>query len=308
MLDKYENDQQVIIKLLKESLNNNKLVQAYLFSCDDLQYAYEFAKDFIKEIIGKSNQNKEVLENIFSRIDNDEYTELKVISPDGNYIKKEQLIDLQISVKNKPVEANKIFYIIKSCDKLNSSSANSILKFLEEPYDDVIAILITDNLNMVIPTIKSRCQILSFKNIKNNYDSFEKLKKYLDISEELNDEELSKLIENSINFLEEIERKKINALIYEKSLLWDNFKITGDILVFLNILIYCYTDALNIKISRNLNYMYDYTDKIEQIKNNNTEDQLIRKINIIEEIKKQLLLNVNSKLLFDKLIIELSEV
>ena len=42
-------------------------------------------------------------------------------------------------------------------------SANTILKFLEEPEDDIIAFLVTDNRYHVIDTILSRCQILTLK-------------------------------------------------------------------------------------------------------------------------------------------------
>ena len=53
--------------------------------------------------------------------------------------------------------------IIKETEKLNASSANTILKFLEEPEDGIIAILLTDNRYHVLDTILSRCQILSLK-------------------------------------------------------------------------------------------------------------------------------------------------
>ena len=57
---------------------------------------------------------------------------------------------------------NKKIYIIKECDKFNNYSANTILKFLEEPNDDIIGILLTTNRYKVIDTILSRCQIISF--------------------------------------------------------------------------------------------------------------------------------------------------
>ena len=52
----------------------------------------------------------------------------------------------------------------KEADKLNMSSANTILKFLEEPEDDIVAILVANNRYAVIETILSRCQVLSLKN------------------------------------------------------------------------------------------------------------------------------------------------
>ena len=46
---------------------------------------------------------------------------------------------------------------------MNDSSGNTILKFLEEPEADIIAILVTTNRYKVIETILSRCQVLSLQ-------------------------------------------------------------------------------------------------------------------------------------------------
>lgn len=309
MLEKYIKEQEIVTNLLTRSIKEDKLVQAYLFCCDDVEYAYNYAKDFVKDIISTSNLDKDILNNIFKRIDNDEYTELKVVETAGNVIKKEQLLDLQKATQNKPVEGNKIVYIIKNAEKLNSSSANSILKFLEEPADDIIAILITDNISLVMPTIKSRCQILNFKNIKKDFKDIDKLKKYIvPENTELIDEDIDNLINNSFEILKSIEKKKKSTIIYEKDLLWDNFKTPEEIIMMLNILIYSYMDSLYMKLGKNINYMFNYEQIPEEISTINEKDSLIEKINVVESIKNEVKMNVNSKLLFDKLIIELSEV
>ena len=309
MLEKYIKEQEIVTNLLIRSINEDRLVQAYLFCCDDVEYAYEYAKEFVKDIIAPSKMKEEILNNIYKRIDNNEYTELKVVETSGNVIKKEQLLDLQKATQNKPVEGNKIVYIIKNCEKLNSSSANSILKFLEEPADDIIAILITDNINLVMPTIKSRCQILNFRNVRKEFEDIDKLKKYiLPENSEIEDEDIDNLINNSFEVLKTIEKNKKSTIIYEKDLLWDKFKTPEEILIMLNILLYSYMDALYMKLGKNINYMFNYEQIPEELSNLNEKDSLINKINIIEELKNELKMNVNSKLLFDKLIIELSEV
>ena len=309
MLEKYIKEQEIVTNLLIRSINEDRLVQAYLFCCDDVEYAYEYAKEFVKDIIASSKMKEEILNNIYKRIDNNEYTELKVVETSGNVIKKEQLLDLQKATQNKPVEGNKIVYIIKNCEKLNSSSANSILKFLEEPADDIIAILITDNINLVMPTIKSRCQILNFRNVRKEFEDIDKLKKYiLPENSEIEDEDIDNLINNSFEVLKTIEKNKKSTIIYEKDLLWDKFKTPEEILIMLNILLYSYMDALYMKLGKNINYMFNYEQIPEELSNFNEKDSLINKINIIEELKNELKMNVNSKLLFDKLIIELSEV
>lgn len=309
MLEKYMNEQEVVTKLLIQSLKENKVVQAYLFCCDDVNYIYEYAKDFSKDIIGLSNLDDEVLNNIFNRIDKEEYTELKIIEPDGNFIKKEQLLELQNSVLTKPVEGNKIIYIIKNCEKLNASSANCILKFLEEPEDDIIAILLTDNINMVIPTIKSRCQVLNFKNMKNNLFGNDKLINFI-FNGDFNksEEDFDNFINNVFNFVETLENKGKNTFIYIKKMLWDPFNTSEDILSLLNSMLYLYTDSLYYILGKKINYFTNYEEKVSFISNKNNENKIVKKISIIEKIKNELKMNVNNKLLFDKLIIELSEV
>ena len=52
----------------------------------------------------------------------------------------------------------KKIYWIKDIEKMTEQAANSLLKFLEEPEDDIIAILSCKNISAVLPTIISRCQ------------------------------------------------------------------------------------------------------------------------------------------------------
>ena len=59
------------------------------------------------------------------------------------------------------IRITKRIYILKEADKLNESAANTILKFLEEPSDDIVAILVTTNRYKMLETILSRCQGLS---------------------------------------------------------------------------------------------------------------------------------------------------
>ena len=70
------------------------------------------------------------------------YPEIKIIEPDGMWIKKEQLMELQEEFNKTAIEGSKRIYTILECEKLNKQAANSILKFLEEPNDDIIALLV----------------------------------------------------------------------------------------------------------------------------------------------------------------------
>ena len=69
--------------------------------------------------------------------------------------------------------------IIDSADYLNISSANSILKILEEPKENTYIFLISNQISLLLPTIRSRCLKIKFNThnltnftniIKNNID------------------------------------------------------------------------------------------------------------------------------------------
>ncbi|WP_255288493.1 DNA polymerase III subunit delta' [Bacillus wiedmannii] len=59
-------------------------------------------------------------------------------------------------------ELSRKIYLIDRVEMLTTSAANSLLKFLEEPDGDTTAILVTENIQRVLGTIQSRCQILNF--------------------------------------------------------------------------------------------------------------------------------------------------
>lgn len=306
MLEDYIKEQEIVTNLLLESFKNNKLVQAYLIVSSDNDYSLKYAKSFAKKLI-TSDYNT----NICTKIDKNIYSELKIINPISNVIKKEQLLDLQNDFKTKPIEGNKRVYIINECDKLNSSSANSILKFLEEPQDDIIAILLTNNISKVLPTIISRCQILNLSNLDNKSKDITEIiyKNYIKIYEniEINDKEYTNYFENLIYYCESIEKENLKFIIKYKDF-FDNLKNKEDIENFLIVLLYFYYDMLNLKIDKNIYYMLNYEEILKKYMEKNDINKLIYKIRIVEDIKYKLSSNMNLKLLFDEFLIKLNEV
>lgn len=79
-------------------------------------------------------------------------------------IRKEDILSLQDSFAATAVsEAQKQIYILDGYDQATSAASNSLLKFLEEPKDQLVGILIVEELNNVLPTIVSRCQLIPFR-------------------------------------------------------------------------------------------------------------------------------------------------
>ena len=304
MLEDYIEKQPIVTKLLLNSYNKNKLVQAYLFISEDKIFLLDYAKAFAKKIISDNDNN------INKMIDSNTYPELKIINPVNNNIKKEELILLQQDFFVKPTLGKKLVYIINGADKLNMASANTILKFLEEPNDDVVAILLSDNLSKVLPTIKSRCQVLMMKNdIKtNNINDLYEFYKFNKLEEEYSLEDYNNQVNNVLNFINLLEKLGINTFSHFKDDIFEVFKTKEDFILLFDLVLYFYYDILNLKLKRNTCYFINYEDKLENIVSNNELDKIQKKLSIVEETKIKLNSNMNLKMLMDDFIIRFSEV
>lgn len=152
--------------LVNKIVDSNKISHAYIIEIKDYERDFPLIKNFAKMILCKNGKKYVDVYNcnscnICSLIDSNNYPDLYIIEPDGKEIKKPQLLDLQKEFLNKSLLDNKRIYILREAEKLNDSAANTILKFLEEPSDDIVAILVTTNRYKMLETILSRCQVLT---------------------------------------------------------------------------------------------------------------------------------------------------
>jgi DNA polymerase-3 subunit delta' len=82
--------------------------------------------------------------------------------PDKRDISIDQLRELQRVLSLRPYEAPRKACIIEPAERMSVNAANSLLKTLEEPPGDALMILLTENAGMLLPTIRSRCQLIRF--------------------------------------------------------------------------------------------------------------------------------------------------
>ena len=302
MLDEYIEEQKIAYKVLKNAVMKDKCSHAYLFETNGYIKKEEFALAFAKYVLcpNKYSNNKKCVNcTQCDNIDKNIFSEIKIISPDKDslWIKKEQLVELQNEFKTKSLLANKKIYIITDATKLNTSSANSILKFLEEPADNIIAILLADNIHQLLDTIVSRCQIVSLVNKKTKENLLESL-----ISVKLDN--LEEIKENTINYINELEKNKKEMILFNKKYFHNYIKEKNELIASFEIMILYYKEAINLK----LNLDNEIIDNVNNILLNNTIEELNKKIKIITDLKKNIYVNANTNLLLDKLVIELGGV
>ena len=90
------------------------------------------------------------------------HPDLHIIENDQAQIKMEDIRAILREANFRPYEGAMKVFIIDNAHKLNTESANSLLKTLEEPPKDSLIILVTHKPQSIIKTILSRCRIIRF--------------------------------------------------------------------------------------------------------------------------------------------------
>jgi DNA polymerase-3 subunit delta' len=74
----------------------------------------------------------------------------------------EQMRLIEREANYRPYEGKARVFLIEDAEKLNDPSANALLKVLEEPPHTSYIVLLTSRPDMLLPTIRSRCQMIRF--------------------------------------------------------------------------------------------------------------------------------------------------
>ena len=315
MLDDFKVNQKVVYQMLKNAGAKRQFSHAYLIDANHYPRKLEFAMALAKFILCEnhySNSDNCVNCTQCKRIDDGNFTELKIIEPDGAWIKKEQIDELQKDFSTKSVESKQKVYIIHSAEKMNASASNSILKFLEEPEDNIIAILLTDNIYQLLNTIISRCQIISFQDFPNfkEHSTLEIIANMIkntneEIEEFKNDEKNIDKLDAVVRFVQQYETDHKKILLNIKNIWFNTFNDREGMLEGLDLLILLYKDILNISLSLPMDIFHDYENHLVSLSHMLTPVDICYRLDVIIEYKNYLKVNANINLLMDKLIIEL---
>lgn len=256
-------------------IKTNKVSHAYLIEVDNYDNDYTYVLSFIKMILCNVcyDELSACTNNIINLIDSNTYPDLYIVSSDTNVINKSSILNLQKEFSHKSMLDNKKIYIIKEAEKLNDASSNTILKFLEEPEDNIIAFILTDSRYHVFETILSRCQVLS---LKDNTYSYEIDDSFVDLLD---------CFLNPKNYF--IKYKDITSLFST-----DKTILRNQIILIENIII----DYLTNK---------KFNDDLSFLLKNKDDRYLINIISILESEIKKIDYNLNMKLWFDSLFAKL---
>lgn len=294
MLEKYKDSQRIFYDYFKLSFDKQRISHAYLIETGNVSYAYGLALDLAKFLLCNGVYDERICE----LVDCNNYPNLKIVGGMSD-IKKGEIVSLKNDFSLKSVNCGRQVYIVRNAEVMNKSAANSLLKFLEEPEGDVVAILLCDSVSNVLSTISSRCQVIQLVNDDNDYNNiFVSLYEKCDDDIDFNDF----ICEYGAKFLRfYLDFEKDESLILAS----DDFYTLGQCVnEFLLFGLYMYFDVLNIMLARDCKFL-PRNFNLEEIVLNNDINGIIRKIDVVNKFIYDFRFNVNVNLFLDNFIISL---
>ena len=150
--------------LLREAVAKNKMGHAYLFRGPDGVGKKRTALTLAAYINCKSPLDGDSCGRCTTcrKYFSGNHPDLILVEPDGAAIKIGQIRELKHQLTFPPLEAKVRVIVLEDIHTMRREAANSLLKTLEEPAPGNLLILTADLAGNVLPTILSRCQIISF--------------------------------------------------------------------------------------------------------------------------------------------------
>ena len=304
-------NQPIFYQILKNCFESHKIPHAFLLvGKNTYNYAHFIAKSLICEDDLLACESCDEC----SRIDRHSYGDLIFVDGSDETIKKGNIEYIQTQFSKSSLEGKAKIYMLHHIENATVEAMNSLLKVLEEPTDDIYAIFTCQNLNRVLPTIQSRCQVIqllpgSKLNLRNKltemnlshddihvlselFNDFEECKEYIE-------SEFFEYIKNEVyHFIEDLYMHRDNLIINVQTHLLKDYKDKENIRLFLNMLVLSLKDLFHVKHGIELNYpsFKGLYDKIVD-----SDESIMDKIELVLSTEYLLESNANVMLLIESM-------
>ncbi|MEW8956161.1 DNA polymerase III subunit delta' [Clostridium sp.] len=139
---------------LRKAVEKNSLSHAHLIVGEDGIGKSVVARELAIRILGK-------------QVDRD-YADIMSFAPDKKSIGVDDIRKFIEEINKKPYEGDKKVIIIYEGDKITTQGQNAFLKTIEEPPGGVHIIILCENLQNILETIRSRCQVHKLNRLNKN--------------------------------------------------------------------------------------------------------------------------------------------
>lgn len=315
-MNKLLQDQDVFLKTIERTLEQHHLSHAVLLKGGTLDTQKEAALFLAQSIVCENDTLACGTCNECRRIYEGEYVDYIFIDGSKETIKKQEIEQLQSQFSYSALEqAGVKIYIIHAIENATIESLNSLLKFLEEPDGETYAIFTTNNIDKVLPTVLSRCQMMVLKNesiakkvskLRNlgvDEDDAYILSTIIDdidkVRDEISSERYQVIKKTAYRVLEKISEKQTGHLIAQLELL-KNYHEVLDVQLFLRILYFVFKSS-KFDEQHYFACIQETVNKLNRIKD------VEQKMMLVLDFESKLLnTNMNVSLLVDQLLYQMN--
>lgn len=213
-----------IQELLENAIKSKKIVNGYMFSGSKSTKNFEYAKMFAKMILCFKQEGTSCDEcTSCMMFDDDNHPDYYEINKDaGESIKIDEIREMQDRIIEKPITSEKKVYVINNAENMTVEAQNCLLKTLEEPPEFITIILVSNNENTILTTIKSRCTKVVFTEENTKELTEEEKERY---------EELEKIFGNVEKYLSIDLLNKLDVLYKDKDNIFENLDFINEIFI-----------------------------------------------------------------------------
>lgn len=145
------------VRHLQAGIASGQLAQSHLFVGPPRIGKSTLARALAAELLGDSARTR-------SLVLQGKHPDLLWLEPQGSgSIKVEALREVLRALTLSPIEGRYRVAVIQDAHQMTDSSQNALLKTLEEPNPTTVIILVAPSAETLLPTIVSRCQVLSLR-------------------------------------------------------------------------------------------------------------------------------------------------
>ncbi|WP_026565486.1 DNA polymerase III subunit delta' [Bacillus sp. UNC41MFS5] len=325
--EQLEELQPTVLKMLKNSLVKNRVAHAYLLEgirgTGKREIALLLTKSLFCEATIDQYRPCEECSNC-RRINHGNHPDVHIVEPEGLSIKVDQIRNLQVEFSKKGLESLKKVYLLVHADKMSVSASNSLLKFLEEPNPGTVAFLLTEQPQKILPTILSRCQILTFhplspqvmiKQLVENGVEPQKapllaqLTNSLEEAQNLNvDEWFAQAQKIVVKLYEVLKKNPLEAMVTLQADWFSHFKEKEQIHRGLDLLLLIFKDLLYIQLDRQEQIVFrEESERLRQFALHTSGRRISDQMSAILDAKRKLERNMNPQLMMEQLVLKLQE-
>ena len=277
------------LNYIKEALKSGRLSHSYLISGSE---EIALGKSIAKHVLCKQEHTGCGSCSSCLKLASGNHPDFMVITPDGASIKNAQVEEFQEFIFIRPFESKYKIVIFNEAHLMTERAQNRILKVLEEPPEYAVFIFMTKQMEIMLETVHSRCQILNA-----NEDEGHEVNKVL--------------FEKALELVHGIEKQDAGRVLefgaYVKQ---DKSQVTQFLVqlttILRDIMIFRETHNNQLISAENLTIL-NYKEQLGKLSTNISRKKNIELIELIEEVDQRLKSNMNFDLTVDKLLFKCIE-